>query len=45
LHVKGGYTVDENLKFKPGAAFLLATPEERAKLIFPVDWAMSEANK
>jgi hypothetical protein len=38
-------TVDENLKFMPGTSFLLATPEERARLIFPVDWDMSEANK
>ena len=31
-------SVDENLKFIPGAPFFLASPEERAKLIFPEDW-------
>jgi hypothetical protein len=38
-------TVDENLKFIPGSAFYLASPEERARLIFPEDWDMSEAEK
>lgn len=35
-------TVDENLKFHPGSKYLLASPAERAKLIFPEDWDMSE---
>jgi len=43
-HVHWG-TVDENLKFTPGMAFFLASPEERARLIFPADWDMSEAEK
>jgi hypothetical protein len=38
-------TVDEDLKFIPNDTYLLAPPEERAKLIFPGDWDLSEANK
>jgi len=38
-------TVDENNKFMPGSPFFLATPEERAKLIFPDHWDMSEAER
>jgi len=38
-------TVDENLKFTPGSKFFLATPEERARLIFPENWDISEAKK
>jgi len=38
-------TVDENNKFTPGSPFFLASPEERARLIFPEDWDMSEAQK
>jgi hypothetical protein len=37
--------VDENLRFAPGAAFFHATPEERARLAFPKEWDMSEAEK
>jgi len=37
--------IDENLKFTPGSAFFLATPEERSRLIFPAEWDMSEAEK
>ena len=43
-HIHWG-TVDENLVFVPGAAFYLATPEERIRLIFPGGWDMSEAEK
>ena len=43
-HVHWG-SIDENLKFTPNAQFLLATPEERARLIFPESWDMSEAKK
>lgn len=43
-HVHWG-TVDENLKFKPGAPFFMASPEERARLTFPDGWDMSEAEK
>jgi len=43
-HVHWG-TVDEALKFIPGSAFFLSEPEERAQLIFPDDWDMSEAEK
>jgi len=38
-------TVDENNKFTPGSKFYQASPEERAQLIFPEDWDMSEAEK
>ena len=38
-------TLDENLRFIPGTPYLLATPEERAKLIFPNGWDMSIAEK
>jgi hypothetical protein len=31
------------MKFMPGTPFFLASPEERAKLIFPEEWDMSEA--
>ena len=37
--------VDDNLTFIPGSAFYLASPEERARLIFPEDWVMSKAEK
>ena len=37
--------VDDNFKFIPGTPFYQATPEERAKLIFPKEWDMSEAEK
>jgi hypothetical protein len=43
-HVHWG-TVDENLRFKPGSAFFMATPEERSRLIFPEEWDMREAEK
>ena len=38
-------TVDESRKFIPGTAFFLASPEERARLIFPEDWDLSEAQR
>jgi hypothetical protein len=38
-------SIDENLKFTPGTQFFLADPEERARLIFPKEWDMSEAEK
>jgi hypothetical protein len=38
-------TVDEKQKFMPGSSFYLASPEERARLIFPENWDMSEADK
>ena len=37
--------VDENRKFIPGTRYYQASPEERARLIFPADWDMSEAEK
>jgi len=43
-HVHWG-TVDENNKFTPGSTFFQATPKERAQLIFPKDWDLSEAKK
>jgi transposase len=36
-------TVDEDMKFIPGANFWRISPEERAKLIFPESWDLSEA--
>ena len=41
-HIHWG-TVDENKRFVPGTVFYMATPEERARLIFPDDWDMSIA--
>ena len=38
-------TLDENMKFIPGSAFYLATPEERERLFFPEEWDLSEAKK
>jgi hypothetical protein len=37
--------IDEKMKFIPGARFYEATPEERAQLIFPENWDLSEAEK
>jgi hypothetical protein len=37
-------TVDEGLRFMPGSEFWLASPEERALLIFPEDWDLSAAS-
>ena len=38
-------TVDENLRFTPGVQFYQASPDERARLIFPECWDLSEAEK
>ena len=38
-------TLDDHFKFIPGTQFILAAPEERAKLIFPDEWDMSAAEK
>lgn len=35
-------TVTDELKFIPGKQYLYASPEERAKLIFPEGWDLSE---
>ncbi|MDR2455586.1 MAG: hypothetical protein LBE49_03180 [Deltaproteobacteria bacterium] len=35
--------VDESLRFTPGPKFYEASPEERARLIFPESWDMSHA--
>lgn len=43
-HVHWG-TVTEDLKFMPGKNYLLASLEERAKLIFPEGWDLSEIKK
>ncbi|MDR0356294.1 MAG: hypothetical protein LBJ64_11280 [Deltaproteobacteria bacterium] len=37
--------VDDDLKFWPNSAFFAVAPEERAKLVFPENWDMSEAEK
>ena len=36
-------TVDEDLRFHPNENYISASPSERAKLIFPPEWDMSEA--
>jgi len=38
-------TIDEKLKFTPGSPYFLASPEERAMLIFPEGWDMREAER
>ena len=38
-------TVDEALAFHPGKKYYEASPEERAKLNFPPDWDLSEAER
>lgn len=38
-------TVDDNNKFIPGKNYLVASPEVRAKLIFPQNWDLSETKK
>jgi hypothetical protein len=43
-HIHWG-TVDENNMFTPGSPFFLATPEERALLIFPENWDLSKAER
>ena len=35
-------TVDKNLRFHPNSTYILASGEERSKLIFPEDWDLSE---
>ena len=36
-------TLDDDMKFHPNSNYISASPAERAKLIFPSDWDMSEA--
>lgn len=43
-HIHWG-TVDENNKFIPGKNYLVASLAERAKLIFPESWDLSEIKK
>lgn len=43
-HIHWG-TVDENNKFIPGRNYLVASLAERAKLIFPESWDLSEIKK
>ncbi len=38
-------TVADGNRFIPGRRYIFASPEERAKLVFPKDWDLSEANK
>ena len=38
-------TVDEKLRFLPGKNYIYASPEEKAKLIFPKEWDMSMAER
>ena len=40
-HIHWG-RLDENKKFIPGTEYILASPTERAKLIFPEEWDLSE---
>jgi transposase len=43
-HVHWG-KVEDGVRFIPGENFYLASPEERANLIFPENWDLSEAEK
>ena len=43
-HIHWG-RLDENKKFIPGTEYILASPAERAKLIFPESWDLSELEK
>ena len=43
-YVNWGRLIDDN-RFIPGKAYILASPEERSKLIFPDDWDMSAVNE
>ena len=36
-------TLDDDMKFHPNSNYISASPAERAKLIFPSDWDISEA--
>ena len=36
-------TVDDNMKFHPNHRYITTPPEERARLVFPRDWDLSEA--
>jgi transposase len=38
-------TIDDNMKFIPGARYIYASPEEKASLLFPAEWDMSELGK
>ena len=38
-------TLTDDLTFIPGLTYVYASPEERARLIFPENWNMQEANK
>lgn len=38
-------TVDENKVFHPNQTYMMASPSERGKLIFPDDWDLSEVQK
>ena len=38
-------TVDDSNKFIPGSKYIFAPIEERAKLVFPEDWDLSELEK
>lgn len=44
-YVNWGTYTDADNKFHPSHNYLLATPEQRARLIFPAGWDMSEATK
>ena len=36
-------TVDDNMKFHPNHRYITTPPEERARLVFPAEWDLSEA--
>lgn len=36
-------TVDDDMKFHPNHRYITAPPEERARLVFPAEWDLSEA--
>ena len=38
-------TLDESMSFIPGLSYIIASPEERAKLIFPDNWDISATER
>lgn len=44
VNLHWGTVVDDN-RFIPGNRYIFASPEDRAKLVFPKDWDLSEINK
>jgi hypothetical protein len=43
-HIHWG-RLDDDMVFRPGIAYLTASPDERARLVFPEGWDLSEAER